>query len=73
MSSGIYYGYVGLIQYIIEKITFELGYKTKIILTGGLANLFSKDINKNCVVEKNLTIQGLSLAFQKHRGSLDAS
>ena len=50
MTSGIYFGYVGLIKYIIEQITKELSYKTKIILTGGLANLFSEKIGINNII-----------------------
>ena len=63
MTSGIYFGYVGLIKYIIEQITTELSYKTKIILTGGLANLFSEKIGISNVIRVNLTIEGLYLAF----------
>ena len=63
MSSGIYFGYIGLIKYIIEQITLELGYKTRIILTGGLSNLFSKKIGISNTIMTNLTIEGLYLAF----------
>ena len=63
MTSGIYFGYVGLIKYIIEQITNELSYKTKIILTGGLANLFSEKIGINKFKGLNLTIEGLYLTF----------
>ncbi len=63
MTSGIYFGYVGLIKYIIEQITKELSYKTKIILTGGLANLFSEKIGINNIIRVNLTIEGLYLTF----------
>ena len=63
MSSGIYFGYIGLIKHLIEEITLELGYKTKIILTGGQANLFSEKIGTSNIVKKNLTIEGLYLAF----------
>ena len=47
MTSGIYYGYIGLIKHIVELITLELKYKTKIILTGGLADLFSENLGIN--------------------------
>ena len=63
MTSGIYFGYIGLIKYIIELITLELGYETKVILTGGLANLFSEKIGIKNIIRKNLTIEGLYLAM----------
>ena len=37
MTSGIYYGYIGLIKHMVDLIRLELEYKTKIILTGGLS------------------------------------
>ena len=64
MTSGIYHGYIGLINNIVELITLELKYKTKIILTGGLADLFSKNLGINNIVKKNLTIEGLYLAYK---------
>ena len=64
MTSGIYHGYIGLIKNIVELISLELKYKTKIILTGGLADLFSKNLGINNIVKKNLTIEGLYLAYK---------
>ena len=64
MTSGIYHGYIGLIKNIVELITLELKYKTKIILTGGLADLFSKNLGINNIIKKNLTIEGLYLAYK---------
>ena len=63
MTSGIYYGYIGLIKHIISQINKELGCKTKVILTGGQADLFSKKIGISNEIRKNLTIKGLYLAF----------
>ena len=42
-------------------------YKTKIILTGGLADLFSENLGINNVIRKNLTIEGLYLAYKQHK------
>ena len=67
MSSGIYFGYIGLISHIINLTTLELKYKTKIILTGGLADLFAKNLGINNVIKKNLTIEGLYLAYKQHK------
>ena len=67
MSSGIYYGYIGLIKYLVDKIKAELGCDIKIILTGGLAYLFSETIGNDNIIKKNLTIDGLFLAFKKYK------
>ena len=40
MQSGIYWGYVGLIEGIIERIREDLGRHLKVVATGGLAHLF---------------------------------
>ena len=67
MSSGIYYGYIGLIKHIVELITLELEYESNIILTGGLADLFSENLGISNVVKKNLTIEGLYLAYKNYK------
>ena len=45
MQSGFYWGYVSLINGIINKLISENKFKPKIILTGGLANTFKKQIS----------------------------
>ena len=67
MSSGIYFGYIGLIKHIVELVTLELEYKTKIILTGGLADLFSENLEIPNIVQKDLTIEGLYLAYKQYK------
>jgi type III pantothenate kinase len=67
MSSGIYFGYIGLIKHIIKLTALELKYKTKIILTGGLADLFTENLGINNIIKKNLTIEGLYLAYKQHK------
>ena len=67
MSSGFYWGYVNLINGIITKIIKEKQYKPKIILTGGLAQIYKKEIKFNSYYEPNLTLEGLYLiGIQNH-------
>mgnify|MGYP001371027145 CR=1 FL=1 len=61
MQSGFYWGYVSLVNGIINKLVFENKFKPKIILTGGLANIFKKQINYKSFYEPNLTLEGLYL------------
>ena len=59
MRSGIYWGYISLIEGIIEKIKRETRTDYLVIATGGLSNLFSEDCNAIQVVDEDLTINGL--------------
>ena len=67
MRAGFYWGYVNLINGIIKKIIKEKQYKPKIILTGGLAQIYKKEIKFNSYYEPNLTLEGLYLiGLQNH-------
>ena len=64
VSSGFYWGYSGLIEKIIFKISKITKKNFKIILTGGLAHLFKTNISFKVLVDKNLTIKGLVKAHK---------
>ena len=61
IQSGFYWGYLFAINGIIKKITIEKKFKPKIILTGGLANIFKNDIKPKPIVKPNLTLEGLQI------------
>lgn len=67
MNSGVYFGYISLIEGMIEKIEKELDHKTTRIITGGLAEIF-KDALKNSVQhhESDLTLEGLRLVYDQN-------
>lgn len=67
MNSGVYFGYISLIEGMIEKIEKELNHKTTRIITGGLAEIF-KDALKSSIEhhEPDLTLEGLRLIYQKN-------
>ena len=64
MQSGIFWGYVGLVEKILEKLISELGERPKIIATGGLARLFRDDIPAVDVIDEDLTLKGLLAIYQ---------
>jgi type III pantothenate kinase len=64
MNSGVYFGYISMIEGMIAKIENEFGSKTTHIITGGLAEIF-KDALQNTGVyhEPDLTLDGLRISF----------
>jgi type III pantothenate kinase len=68
MQSGIVYGYVGLVDGLVERILAELGYPCAVIATGGLASLIaplSKTIGE---VDDVLTLVGLRILYERNSG-----
>ncbi len=59
IKSGFYWGYLLAINGLIKKISMENKFKPKIILTGGLANIFKNDIKPKPIMRPNLTLEGL--------------
>ncbi len=59
VRSGFFWGYAGLIDNMIKLIKRQTKSTFKIILTGGLAELYKDSINAKCKVDKDLTIKGI--------------
>ena len=66
MMSGIYWGYVGLIEGLLARIKEEFGEEMNVIATGGLAPLFSDEIGVDHL-DPNLILKGLVHIY--HRNS----
>lgn len=67
MQSGIYYGYVGLIEGIVSRIKQEYQQPMFVIATGGLASLYIKATPVIEALEPDLIIEGLRLIFEENR------
>ena len=65
LNAGFIWGYDGLINNIINKISRNWKMNYKIILTGGYANLFKKIIKKRTIVDQNITIKGISKVYRE--------
>ena len=61
MLIGVYWGYVAMIEGLVERLKAEIGRPVKVIATGGLAILFDKHTDAFDAIEPDLTIQGLAL------------
>ena len=65
LNAGFIWGYEGLINNIINKITSKWKMNYKIVLTGGYAVFFKKIIKKKVIVDQNITINGISKVYKK--------
>ena len=63
LNAGFIWGYDGLINNIVNKITRNWKMNYKIILTGGYANLFKNIIKRKTIVDQNITIKGVSKVY----------
>lgn len=74
MQSGLVYGHMGMVDYIVQKMKKELqeyshddSRQVKVIATGGLASLIDSGIDCIDHVDKMLTLEGLELIYEKNR------
>lgn len=68
MQSGIIYGYVGLVDKIIEMMKKELNHDdVKVIATGGLSTLIASETKSIDHVDKFLTLDGLRVIYEKNK------
>lgn len=67
MQSGVYWGYIGLVEVIVREVRRERDRPMKVIATGGLASLFAQGTELFHSIEDDLTMHGLVLinAFNK--------
>jgi len=63
MLIGIYWGYVAMLEGLVERMKQELDRPVKVVATGGLADLFDKHTRVFDAIEPDLTIQGLGLLY----------
>lgn len=70
MQAGAIYGYVGAVQNIVSAIERELGQKTRVIATGGLARLIGKQADLFEAIDRSLTLDGLTMIYRDYRNRL---
>jgi type III pantothenate kinase len=70
MQSGLFYGYVSLVDGIITRMKEELGPSTRVIGTGGQAPFIRQEAKLIEAVDANLTLDGLQLVASRLRGSV---
>lgn len=65
IQSGLYYGYVGLVKEILLRLKKSMSSNVKVVATGGLAGLISKEINEIKNIVPELTLEGIRIIWQK--------
>lgn len=71
MNAGIVYGYIGLLDYIIDKIKEELEEqgedinKLNVISTGGYSSLLANSTKNINIVDRDITLEGLKLIYER--------
>ncbi|HEY7113677.1 MAG TPA: type III pantothenate kinase [Thermoanaerobaculia bacterium] len=68
IQSGLYFGYLSLVDGVIARIEKELGARTRVIATGGLAELFGGGSERIEQIDPLLTLTGLRLIHERNRG-----
>jgi type III pantothenate kinase len=67
MQSGILFGYVSLVDGMVERIRSEMGGKACVIATGGLADRIATESQTIEKVDKYLTLRGLQILYELNR------
>jgi type III pantothenate kinase len=65
IQSGLYFGYVGLVDGILQRMLDELGPETRIIATGGLSHLIGRASALIQTIDDNLTLDGLRIIYER--------
>jgi type III pantothenate kinase len=65
MHIGIYWGYIAMMEGLVQRLKAEIGRPVMVIATGGLATLFDEHTDIFDAIEGDLTIQGLAMLFAR--------
>ena len=67
IQSGLYYGYLSLVEGIVKRIRNEFGEFKSIIATGGMSFLIASELNFINYIDEDLTLKGLYIIYGKNR------
>ena len=67
MRSGIMYGTAGMIDGIVDRMEEELGHKSTLVATGGMAQFITPLCRHEIILEKDLLLKGLNIIYKKNK------
>ncbi len=67
MQAGTYLGYLGMVEYLIDRFKKETNTNLKVIATGGIGKLFAKNSSKIDVYDSDLSFKGLKNIYYRNR------
>jgi type III pantothenate kinase len=67
VQSGLFHGYVALVEGVVRRLRAELGGEAPVVATGGLAPIFQEELTFLTAVDPHLTLTGLRLIWDKNR------
>ena len=70
IQAGLFYGYVGLVDGIVNRMKKETASSPKVVATGGLATVLSEASETIDLVESNLTLEGLKIIHRRNTTEL---
>jgi type III pantothenate kinase len=72
MQSGLFYGYVGMVEGLVRRMSGELGGDVKCVATGGLAASIASEIPAIEEVDLDLTLRGLRIVWERNQSTTAA-
>ncbi|HZU10162.1 MAG TPA: type III pantothenate kinase [Pseudacidobacterium sp.] len=69
LQIGLFYGHIGLVDYILERMVAKLGEGTRCIATGGLAHLIASESKFITEIDDMLTLDGLRIIYDRNRSA----
>jgi len=69
MQSGIYFGYLSLVDGLLARMKKEVHGLKRVVATGGLATLFEADSEHIDEIDPELTLKGLKIIYDRNRGT----
>jgi len=69
LQSGLYFGYIGLVDGILERMIEELGQQPRIVASGGLARMVAADSRYINEIDEMLTLDGLRILYERNRAA----
>jgi len=67
MESGLFYGYIGLVEGLVQRIRGELGPSAICVATGGLAEVIAPETSAIQDVDPELTLRGLRIVWERNQ------